>query len=93
MVLRKSAHLLYKSRYECVFCVERISIKQGKGLRFCLFFLFAASISFYRFTKIRVTLQNIGEGFKLIGIHLGEVDFEEFAVHNHLSVRCIIGSL
>ena len=43
-----------------------------------LFFLLAATIPFYRFTKIRVSLKDVCKGLKLVGIHFCKIDFEEF---------------
>lgn len=60
---------------------------------FVLFFLLTAPVSFDWFAEIGVPLQYIGKGLEFIGIHLGEVDFEEFAIHDHLGLRCVIGSL
>ena len=57
-----------------------------------LFFLLAAAIPFYRFTEIRVSLKDVCKGLKLVGIHFCKIDFEEFAVHDHLSLCCIVGS-
>lgn len=52
-----------------------------------------ATIPFYRFTETQVSLKDIGKGLKLIGIHLGKINFEEFPIHDHLSLRCIVGNL
>ena len=58
-----------------------------------LFFLFTSPISFNRLAEIGVALQNVGKGLKLVWIHFGKIDFKKFAVHNHLSLCCIVGSL
>ena len=54
-----------------------------------LFFLLAAAVPFYRFTKIRVPLKDVGKGLKLVWIHLSKIDFEKFTVHNHLSFKAL----
>ena len=56
---------------------------------FFLFFLLATSTSFNWFAEIRVALQNVGKGLKLVWIHFGKIDFEKLAVHNHLSLSGI----
>lgn len=52
-----------------------------------LFFLLVATIPFYRFTKIRVSLKDVCKDLKLVWIHLGKINFEEFAVHDNLCLN------
>ncbi len=42
--------------------------------------------------EIRVALQNVGKGLERIWIHLGKIDFEKLAVHNHLGLSGIVCS-
>ena len=52
-----------------------------------LLFLLAATIPFYRFTKIRVSLKDVCKGLKRVWVHLGKNNFEEFVVHDHLCLN------
>ena len=47
-----------------------------KSIDFVLPFPLAATIPFYRFTEIRVSLNDVCKGLKLVWIHLGNVAFE-----------------
>ena len=58
-----------------------------------LFFLFTSPISFNRLAEIGVALQYVGKGLELVWFHFGKIDFEEFAVRDHLSLSGIVGSL
>ena len=49
-----------------------------------LFFLLATAISFHWCVQIGVSLKDIGKGFEFEMIHFRKVDFEKFAVHDHL---------
>ena len=63
-----------------------------KSIDFVLPFPLAATIPFYRFTEIRVSLKDVCKGLKLVWVHLGKIDFEEFAIHDHLCLSGIVGS-
>lgn len=56
------------------------------------YFFLTTTTSFYWFAEVRVALQNVGKCLKLIGIHFGKIDFEKFAVHNHLGLSGIVCS-
>ena len=54
-----------------------------------MLFLLSTPISFNRLAEIRVALQYVGKGLELVWFHFCKIDFEEFAVHDHLSLSHI----
>ena len=62
----------------------------GQAYVLCLFFLSSTTVAFHRFAEIGVALQDIREGFELIRIHFRKINFEKFAVHNHLCLSGVI---